>query len=684
MAKTNPDDYSETIELDCAVLGGGFAGVYCAKALAKQTTGKRIGVIADENHMTFQPMLPEVAGGSLAPRHVVNPIRRLAKGSLVYKAAISEIDLESRTIRASAGSFTPDIIFKYEHLVLTVGAVVDLSRIPGMGEHAYLIQNVGDAMKLRAAIIGRVEEANLVTNKARRSLLLNFVIVGGGYSGVETAGQIVDLLNGIHQYYGNVDLDDFTVTLIHSRDVLLPTLSPTLGKYTEKCLIDQGVNVVLNRRVKSVTARQVVLDDGSVLPATTVVSTVGNAPNPLITDMIKNHGIEGARGKVITDRFLRVCSEAHENIWAAGDCAAVPFAGKDSEYCPPTAQFAQRQGTTAGRNIASVLEHPERGMKAFDFTGLGEMAAIGHRRAVASAFGINISGFLAWWMWRTVYLSKLPGLDRKIRVIADWTLDIFFSKDISLLTPKYTSALKEAHLDPGDVLFQSGEPAFSFYFVKVGAIDIVDDEGGIVRTITEGDHFGERALLEDRLWRYNAVARESSTLVALGDSVFRQLVAGSTDISRLFTDTAAAYATSEEINTVAARIPAELRGKTALDLMATEISVLTEGQNLGEAMELFREEPHSTYPVVDASGGKLVGVLRRSTVYDLLKRDTYSAATNLGDIRLTSLPTALPESLAGELLEKMIRSGTSKTLIIDSEDKLLGIIALVDLLGQAR
>ena len=545
------------------------------------------------------------------------------------------------------------------------------------------MRNVGDAMKLRATIISRVEEANLISDCERRRLLLNFVIVGGGYSGVETAGQIVDLLNEVHPYYKNVNGDNFSVSLVHSRGVLLPTLAPNLVEYTRTCLEEQGVNVVLNHRVKSVTARQVVLDDGTIMPASTVVSTVGNAPNPLITGLIAKHELASAYGKVETDSYLRVINGDFENIWAAGDCSAVPFAGTDDQYCPPTAQFAQRQGVVCGKNIAAAMEGADRGLESFEFKGLREMAAIGHRKAVAHAFGMNFSGFIAWWMWGTVYLSKLPGLDRKIRVMADWRLDIFFSKDISLLTPKYTSALKEAHLEKGDVLFQSGEPAFSFYFVKSGSINVLDDEGDVIRTIQQGDHFGERALLEDHIWRYNAVANETSTLVALGENVFRQMVAGSTGISQLFETTAKAYATSEEISSVVARVPEERRGKKASEMMQTNICSLQSDKTLGDTIDLLWEDPHSTYPVIEPGTVKLVGVLRRSTVYEFLKSDTYSPKAKLADITFSSLPTASPDMSVAELLEQLIRAGASKTLIVDVDDKLLGIVALVDLLGRS-
>ena len=196
---------------------------------------------------------------------------------------------------------------------------------------------------------------------------------------------------------------------------------------------------------KAVTARQVILDDGTALPAALVVSTVGNAPHPLVTELMETHSLATQWGKVETDHFLRV--PGLENVWAVGDRAAVPFTGEGEDRCPPNAQFALRQGQTAGDNIAACFPDNRLGLKEFRFKGLGELAAIGHHKAVANVFGLNFSGFLAWFMWRTIYLSKLAGLDRKLRVMVEWTLDVFFPRDISLLTPNYTSGVKETHLD---------------------------------------------------------------------------------------------------------------------------------------------------------------------------------------------------------------------------------------------
>ncbi len=678
----------ETFELEVAILGGGFAGVYCAKELVKHVgdagipNERKVGVIADENHMTFQPMLAEVAGGSLAPRHVVNPIRLLAKGSRVYKAKIKTIDFPNKQLIASAGAFTPDVTFKFKHLVLALGSVVDMSRIPGMPEHAQVVQNVGDAMKLRATIISRMEEANLVRDAhvEKRRSLLNFVVVGGGYSGVEIAGQLIDLLNAVHKFYRNVNADDFSVTLIHSRDALLPTMSAEMGAYTKKVLEEQGVHVILNSRVKCVTATQVDLGGGHVIPAATVISTVGNAPHPLMLQLMADTGAESARGRIVTDEYLRVPGQ--DGLWAIGDCAAVPFKGHDGESCPPTAQFAMRQGVCAGKNIGVTLKGG--GLKAFTFQGLGELASIGHYKAVANIMGLNFSGFIAWWMWRTIYLSKLPGLDRKLRVLSEWTLDVFFPKDISLLTPSYTSTLKETYLEAGDMLFEAGDPAFSFYVVKSGSIDIVDGATRrLIRRIPEGGHFGERALMEDRIWRYTAIAKEPSTLVALGASVFNQLIASCGDIANLLRQTAATYASQQEIDTVVERLPETARGRTAQDFMVTEVTVLRTNHTVGHAMAELREHPHSTYPVTDEEG-HIAGVLKRSQVYRLLRQDAAHATTTLADVPLSALPIVGPTLSAADLMEKLIRHSATKALISSDGKTLDGIVALVDLLSAGE
>ncbi|HSJ04114.1 MAG TPA: FAD-dependent oxidoreductase, partial [Verrucomicrobium sp.] len=253
MSSTSPLHY------DVLILGGGFAGVYCAQRLVKKLagTGKKVGLIARENHMVFQPMLPEVVGGSLAPRHVVNPIRLICKGADVFRGIVKSVNMAGKRVLLDGGLTAGTVEFSFDHIVLALGAEVDLSRIPGMSEHAYLVRNCGDAMKLRATIISRMEEANLITDELTRRHLLSFIVVGGGYSGVETAGQMIDLLHSMCSFYEQVHPTDYSVTLIHSGDKVLPMLSAKLADYTGEQLQKMGVKIIFKARVKAATARSV-------------------------------------------------------------------------------------------------------------------------------------------------------------------------------------------------------------------------------------------------------------------------------------------------------------------------------------------------------------------------------------------------------------------------------------------
>lgn len=540
------------LHFDVIIAGGGFAGVYCARALGRQLGGearRHVALIADQNFMVFQPMLAEVVGSSISPRHVVNPIRRICGAVTVLRGRILTVDLGTRGLEVSAGDFTGHVTIGFEHLVLALGSVVDLSRVPGMSEHAFLLKNVGDALKLRATIIERFEEANLETDEAKRRRLLTFVVVGGGYSGVETAGQIHDLGVEILSMYPRLRSEHFRVALIHSGPHLLPEISESLGRYCEEEMRSRGIELELGMRVASMTSGKVTFGD-RLIETHTVVSTVGNAPHPLLTALCQTHAIECEKGRLLTEPTLLVRGQTR--LWAAGDCAAIPFPAQTPSsptesraFCPPTAQFASRQGRVLGENIARILTG-DGAPRPFTFTGLGELASIGHRAAVAEILGMKFSGFFAWWLWRTIYLAKLPGLERKLRVLLDWTLDLFFPRDITLFQSKPTQVVKEMHLEKGDTLFHAGEPAFSFYIVKSGLVDLRHADGTPSRSVGPGDHFGERALLHDRIWQFTAVAAERTVLVALGANVFDTITRADTTIREFLLRTASKGMTEVE------------------------------------------------------------------------------------------------------------------------------------------
>ncbi len=652
--------------------------MYCAQQVLKRLGADRlrVGVIASENHMVFQPMLPEVVGGSLSPQHVVNPIRMICDGADVLKAQVTNLDMTARVMTLDGGRFTPAVKVSFDHLMLAPGAGVDLSRIPGMSEHAYLMRTVGDAMKLRAAIISHMEEANLINKAQQRKEMLSFVVVGGGYSGVETAGQIQDLIVGVRRYYDNIEVGEASVTLIHSGDRLLSMLGERLGDYTGSCLAMMGVNIVFNKRVRAVTARTVQLNDGTTITSHLVVCTVGNAPHPLIKALGENGVVPLERGKLVVESTGQV--KGLDKVWSAGDCAVFPKA--DGGCCPETAQFAMRQGALIGDNIVASLR--KKPLKQFKFTGLGELATIGHRKAVAMVMGLRFSGLLAWFMWRSVYLMKLPGLDRKLRVMTEWTFELFFPRDINLLTPSFSSPLGDMHLEAGDSLFRSGEPAQSLYAVKKGCVEITDAQGQIVKSAVAGEHFGERALMGDGIWRFDATAKEPSELVAIDGDTFKTLVKSIGSLEALFKSTAQQYHLPEEIQKTVDAISESTRSATAADVMTKNVASLDAALCVQDAVEEFQKHPHSTYPVTE--GGKVVGLLRRSVAYDWLKNHGLTCRDGLKDLPLTTPFCVRGDMLVPELVQTLMRTGVSKAVVVDAENRLLGMVTVFDLLKGVR
>lgn len=671
------DRNHQQIDLDVAILGGGFAGVQAAKELerAGRFSGLRVGIVNDQNYMVFQPMLPEVAGASLAPGHVVNPIRLLCRKTEAYQGRVESIDWPNRSLCFRAGEHIGPIEIRYRHLVSALGATIDLSRVPGMPEHSLQMQNVGDAMRLRATVLNRLEQANLMPTGPEKRRLLTFVVVGGGYSGVETAGQLLDLFGSVHRFYPEIDRSGIRVVLIHSRDHLLPTLSRPLGEYALKQLRKRGLEVLLGRRVRSLTARRVFLDEGEPIDTSTVVSTIGNAPHPLVGEACDQNGWESVKGRVKTDSFLRV--EGEECAWAGGDCAMVPLPG--GEWAPATAQFATRQGTLIGRNIVRSLR--KQPLKSFSFGGLGELASIGHRTAVAEVLGLRFSGFFAWWLWRTIYLAKLPGFDRKIRVVIDWTLDLFFPREVSLLNPRFTTMLNRIYLETGDVLFEQGDPAFSFYILSDGEVEVRDGER-LVKRVERGQFFGERALLEDGYWRYTCVATRPSMLVAVSGEVFKAIASGSGQLRRLFERSSLQYLSEEQLNQMLERIPDGILERRVGEIMTTETEVLRCEESIGDAVAAMRRTRYSSFPVLKEDN-QVVGILYRQELYDLLQGKAVPNSMPLREVSMTTPETIAPERSVGDAFELMVRSGATKILVTGADGSLEGVLSVIDIWAWA-
>jgi NADH dehydrogenase len=501
------------MEFDVVIAGGGFAGAYCARALGrafKKPEGeRRVALVAERNVLVFQPMLAEVAGSSLAPLDVVNPLRQFCAGVNVLQGTIQKIDWASRSMIIDGGRYTRDHKVGFKHLVIALGSVTNLNSIPGMPEYGWPMKNVSDALRLRAVLINRLEEANLAEEEPVRARLLTFIVVGGGYTGVETAGQMLDFLRQAHRGYANLRRAKIRVVLVHGQDELLGEIGPELGAYARMVLQKRGVEVRLKTRVTAVTASRVTLDDGTVIEANSVVTTIGNAPNPVVMDLCKQLGVEADKGRVPTDAMMRVAGI--ETLWAAGDGAAVPWSDRgNAKVSPQTAQFAFRQGMLLGRNIFAVLSGAKP--RPFKYRYMGQLATIGERAAVAEIFGMHFKGFFAWWMWRTIYLAKLPGTMRKLRVMIDWTFDLIFPRDISQILPPPEDAVRAIHLEKDETLFTQGTPSRAFFYIRQGSL-VLSTKGLPDRTIAAGSVIDQDELDTSNLWEATGTAAEPSDLI---------------------------------------------------------------------------------------------------------------------------------------------------------------------------
>ncbi|HUI09357.1 MAG TPA: NAD(P)/FAD-dependent oxidoreductase [Bacteroidota bacterium] len=405
------------------ILGGGFGGLYAALELEKSlrnAPGVEITLVSRENYFLFTPLLHEVAASDLDVTHTVNPLRLLLKRARFFNGEVKSIDLDRRCAVVSHGAAHHRHELPYDHLLIALGSVTNFRDLPGE-ENAITMRSLGDAILLRNRLITLLEAADFDCAPGPRDPLLTVVVAGGGFAGVETVAAINDFFRGALKRYPNVREEMIHLALVHAGEYILPELGQELGAYARRKLAGRGVEVRTQMTVSSYRDGTVVLSDGTRIPAETLIWTAGIIPNPLLAGL----PCEKDRGRIVVDSTLEV--PAYPGVWAIGDCARVPEEGSGSS-CPPTAQHALRQGRIAGRNIAARVNGGTT--RAYVYSSIGALAAIGHRCGVARIFGVNFSGFLAWWMWRTVYLGKLPRFEKKFRVALDWTLDLVFGKDL--------------------------------------------------------------------------------------------------------------------------------------------------------------------------------------------------------------------------------------------------------------
>lgn len=425
------------------ILGGGFAAIATAQRLEK-LLGRdeaEIVLISRENFSLFTPMLPEVSSGALDVRHIVTPIRSQLHRTHFILADVTKLDLTERRVAFTHVLSGQSSSTQYDQLVLALGAVTSTFNLPGVAERVFALKTLEDAAILRNRFVWLLEVADTEPHSAQRARWLTIVIVGGGFTGVETAGEVVDLFHNVAHFYPNVAKGDIRVVLVEGGPTLLPNLPAAMGEYSKRALEQRGVEVMLGDGVQSADDSGLQLQSGKRIETKTIVWSAGVKPAPILAATSLPHGKGGA---IATNSDMSVPD--HPDIWAIGDCACIP-SPTGTPY-PPTAQHAIREGPVLARNIVARLR--ERPTVPFKYTSLGMMASLGARKAVAQLPGDRVlTGFLAWFLWRTYYLSRLPGLDRKLRVAFDWTLELLFPRDISELRIYTSRAQSSAAADAG-------------------------------------------------------------------------------------------------------------------------------------------------------------------------------------------------------------------------------------------
>ncbi|MGG5822565.1 NAD(P)/FAD-dependent oxidoreductase [Falsiroseomonas sp. HW251] len=424
-----------------AIVGGGFAGAAIARRLlGRLPPGWEVMLLSEESTTTYNPLLPEVVGAAIFPEHVVAPLRQVVdvrRGGRFVMGRVTRADLAGRVLTCE--TLAGEQRFAYDHLVLAVGTRARLDLIPGMAEHAVPLKTVGDALHIRNLVLRRIARIELETEPARRRQLGHFVVIGGGFSGVEVAGALSDCLKGIARYYPGAAPDEMKVTLLQDLPRLLPELPERLGAAALGMLRHGGVEVQLGAAAARIGPEGVTLKRGETLAADTVVATIGTRPNALLATL----GLVSERGRVCVEPALRV--RGHDDVWACGDCALVPNA-HDGSTSPPTAQFAVRQARQLADNLLAVVRGAAP--RPFAYRPRGMLAAVGHLNGVAALTGLSLRGLPAWLLWRAYYLSQMPTFGRKLRIFVEWSWGMLFPPDITHI--RFARSIEQEPLPVGE------------------------------------------------------------------------------------------------------------------------------------------------------------------------------------------------------------------------------------------
>lgn len=418
------------------VLGGGFAGIEVLRRLENKFENDftiDISMVSKDNFFLFTPMLPEVVSGMIETRHIVTPIRAFCKRARFYESTIRSIDFQKRQVTISNEISTKnestnwhDHILDYDYLVIALGGETNFFGMEDVKKYSYTMKSLGDAIVLRNHVIDMLEQASIEQDGDLRKSLMTFVVVGGGFAGVETVGELNMLVrDAVRDFYHDIDIQDIRVVLVDATDKVLPEVSADLAKFATRKLKDSGIEIILNNPVSSASASIAKLKDGTSIETCTLVWAGGVTPEKIVKELQCEHD---RGGRIMVDEYLEV--KGFDGVYAHGDCASILDLHTGRPY-PPTAQNAVEQAKVVANNLISEIRGGDK--VSFSYKSRGIMAQIGKRKGVGILFGMKTHGLFAWMVWRTYYLSRLPTSEKKLRVVTDWFIDLFFKPDVTRL-----------------------------------------------------------------------------------------------------------------------------------------------------------------------------------------------------------------------------------------------------------
>ncbi len=501
------------------IIGGGFGGAFAAKELSRQG-GKQydIELISDRNYFVFQPLLPEVAAGTINAQDAVTPLRLLLPDVKIRLADVKSIDKDKQVVTILQGRKRILQELDYDHLIIASGQVTDLSLFPGFLQHSLTMKNLSDAYKLRNHVIQCMELADVTQFEEIKKLALTFVVAGGGFSGVETLGEVLEMVHRIRKFYPNIKKEDIRAIIIQRGNRLLQEMPEKLGRYTEEQLKKRGATIMLNTGIESASATTVCTDKGDIIPTMTIVTTIGNGPSAFI----KALPFEQKRGKLLTTPYLQL--KGCDNIWSLGDTAAIPLDNDGSSYAPPTAQFAVQEAKLLAGNLIAFVRGKK--LSPFSYNPKGMMASLGAYKGVAQLGNIRITGLFAWLLWRALYIGMLPHFSTRLRVALNWLFDYFMPRTIVQMDHAESSALTRVHYRKSELVYERGEIVPGFFIVMSGVfkLSIQTKDGEIIeKMLTQGSHGGDQVIQASSLSVGKLEAVEKGELLFISPDDFTQL-----------------------------------------------------------------------------------------------------------------------------------------------------------------